>query len=81
MLLQVNEHFLGGKSRLELPFGIVENEPKVDQAANLGLWGEALWFPAVLVTDGRPRWEAIDAHSVSLFVPWIDGEDHFEIQL
>jgi hypothetical protein len=79
MLLKVNEHFLGGKSRLELPFGTVENEPKVDQAANLGLWGEALWFPAVLVTDGRPRWEAIDAHSASLFVPWIDGEDHFKI--
>jgi hypothetical protein len=41
-IMKVNEHYIDGKSRLELPFGVVENEPKVDQAANLGLWGESI---------------------------------------
>ena len=37
-LMKVNESYLDGNGRLELPFGTVENEPKVNQAANLGLW-------------------------------------------
>ncbi len=37
VLTRVNEFYLDGNSRLELPFGTVENEPKVNQAANLGL--------------------------------------------
>ena len=41
----VNETYLDGKSRLELPFGVIEDEPKADQAANLGLWGESAWLP------------------------------------
>ena len=32
--MKVNEWYLDGHSRLELPFGVVENEPKVDMAAN-----------------------------------------------
>ncbi len=36
-LLKVNEHFLNGKARLELPFGVSEGD-KVDQDANLALW-------------------------------------------
>jgi hypothetical protein len=34
---------------MELPFRVVENEPKTDQAANLNLWGEATWLD-----QGRP---------------------------
>jgi hypothetical protein len=40
--ITVNEHYLDGHSRLELPFGTVENEPKIDMAANLGLWAESI---------------------------------------
>lgn len=40
-LMKVNEHYLGGTGRLELPFG-GEAGPKVDQGANLGLWAETL---------------------------------------
>lgn len=72
-ILKVNEHYLDGKSRLELPFGVVENEPKVDMAANLGLWAESIWLPTVFITDPRVRWEAIDDTAARLVVPF--GKD------
>ena len=56
-LMKVNEWYLDGKSRMELPVGVIESEPKVDMAANLGLWGESVWLPSIFVTDPRVRWE------------------------
>ena len=75
-LMKVNEHFLNGRSRLELPFGVSEG-PKVDQAANLALWAEAVWMPSVWVTDPRTRWEAVDRHSAVLVVPFAESEERF----
>lgn len=72
-IMKVNEHFLDGKSRLDLPFGVVEGEPKVDQAANLGLWAESIWLPTLYLTDPRVCWEAIDEYTASLTVPF--GEE------
>ena len=55
-LMKVNEHYLMGNCRFELPFGVTENEPKVNQGANLALWAEsAFWLPSILVTDLRVR--------------------------
>ena len=79
-LLRVNEYYLDGKSRLELPFGVVESQPKVDSAANLGLWGETIWLSPVFATDSRVRWEAIDDNSARLIVPAGDGDDSFIVQ-
>lgn len=76
-LLRVNERYLDQIGRMELPFGIIENEPKVNQAANLGLWGESLWFSPIFLTDERVRWEAIDETTARLIVPFEDGEDSF----
>jgi hypothetical protein len=70
-LLKVNEHYLNGKARLELPFSISEG-PKVDQGANLALWAEAIWMPSIWVTDSRARWEAIDENSATLIVPFTE---------
>lgn len=71
-LLTVDEWFLDGHGRLQLPFGVSEG-PQVDQGANLALWAEAVWMPSVWVTDDRARWEAVDDTTVRLLVPF--GEE------
>jgi hypothetical protein len=75
-LLAVNEWFLDGVARLEMPFGVIEG-PQVDQGANLALWAEAGWMPAVWVTDPRVRWEPVDATSARLVVPFGDETEAF----
>jgi uncharacterized protein DUF6544 len=56
-LFKVNEHYLEGKSWLELPVGMSEG-PKVDQGANLALWAEsAVWLPSVLITKSSTEWK------------------------
>jgi len=80
-LMEVNEYYLNGKSRFELPFEVTANEPKVNQGANLALWGEsALWLPSILITDSRVRWEAGDEETVSLFVPFGETEERFDVR-
>jgi hypothetical protein len=44
-LLKINEHFLEGKARMELLFGVIQDNPKTNQAANLGHWAESVWLP------------------------------------
>jgi hypothetical protein len=76
-IMKVNEYYLDGKSRLELPFGVIEDEPKVDQAANLGLWAESLWLPSLFITDPRVRWEPINDDTALLLVPFGEVEEAF----
>jgi len=78
-VMKVNEWYLDGHARMELPIGVIENESKIDMAANLSLWGEAIWLPSVLVTDPRARWETIDDTTARLIVPFGDGEDVFTV--
>jgi hypothetical protein len=76
-LMKINERYLDGRARMELPFGVVENEPKIDMAANLGLWGESIWLPSIFITDPRVRWEAVDNSTARLIVPFKESEDEF----
>lgn len=70
-VLTVNEYYEDGRSRMELPFGVVENEPKVNQGANLALWAESLaWLPALLATSDRVAWEAAGSDEAELVVPY-----------
>ncbi len=78
-LLKVNERYLDGRARMELPVGVIENEPKIDMAANLGLWGESIWLPSIFITDPRVRWEGIDETTARLIVPFETGEDSFTV--
>lgn len=78
-LMKVNEWYLDGHARMELPVGVIENEPKIDMAANLALWGEAVWLPSILITDPRARWEAIDDTTARLVVPFGEQKDTFTV--
>ena len=76
-LLKVNERYLDGQARMQLPMGVIENEPKIDMAANLGLWGESIWLPSIFITDPRVHWQPINDTAALLIVPFKDGEDTF----
>lgn len=78
-LMKINERYLDGQARMKLPVGVIENEPKVDMAANLGLWGESIWLPSIYLTDPRARWQAIDETSARLIVPFEMSEDAFTV--
>jgi hypothetical protein len=68
--MQVNESYIDGKDVQELPWAKVENDPKTDQAGNLGLWSETIWFPAFFLTDPRVSWLPIDNQTTILQVPF-----------
>ena len=79
-IMRVDETYLDGQSRLALPFGVVENEPKINQAANLGLWAETIWFPALFLTDPRVSWQPFDEHTAVLVVPFNDQDERFVVR-
>ncbi len=76
-IFKVNETYIDGRGRQEIPFGVVDNDPRANQAAALGLWAETGWFPAVFITDERVRWSPLDDHSAVLAVPYEEGEEIF----
>ncbi|MCB9460433.1 MAG: hypothetical protein H6670_12345 [Anaerolineaceae bacterium] len=78
-IMKVNEHYLDRIGRMELPVGVIDNDPKINQAANMTMWAEAMWFPSVYVTDERVLWEPLTAHSARLIVPFEEGEDCFTV--
>jgi hypothetical protein len=78
---KVNERYIDGKARMELPW-MKDEGPKLDEAANIGMWAElATAAPSVLVTDPRIRWEPIDDASAVLIVPLgDDATDSFVVR-
>jgi hypothetical protein len=78
-IMSVNEWFVDGSARLELPFGVSEG-PNIDQGANLALWAEAVWMPSVWVTDPQARWEPLDDTSAHLTVPFGDERETFTVR-
>lgn len=79
-LLRVNERYLDGAGVMELPFGTIEDEPKVNAGGNQGFWGEAMWLPTLYLTDPRVRWEAIDDTQARLVVPFGAEEQVFTVR-
>jgi hypothetical protein len=77
-IMKVNERFLDGKSRFELPVGDpIVDDSSTNQAANLAVWAEAAWFPSIWLTDPRVRWEPVDEKTALLYVPFEDREENF----
>jgi len=79
-IMKVNERYLDGKSLFELPFATYDNDASTSQGANLAVWAEAAWFPAIWITDPRVRWEAVDDHTALMFVPFGDKEENFVLR-
>ena len=80
-VMKVNEYYVGGKERMEFPWGIQENNPKLDQGGVLGMWAEVIqWLPAILATDPRVRWEPVDEVTAFLLVPFGAGQERFLVR-
>jgi hypothetical protein len=78
--LKVNEGIVDGKSFFESPMGTYYDDPNTNQGANLALWAEGAWFPALWITDPRTRWQAVDANTAILFVPYEGSEENFVLR-
>jgi hypothetical protein len=76
-IMKINESYIAGSSRMAMPWGTTENDPGANQGANLAIWAEALWFPAILLTDPRVRWNAVDDVTATLSVPFGERTETF----
>lgn len=79
-VMKVNEYYTDGRATLNLPFGTIENEPKVNQGANLALWGEAIWYPAIYLSDLRAHWQAVDDEMAILNVPFKENRQQILVR-
>jgi hypothetical protein len=79
-LMRVSERYIDGASLFELPFATYDNDASTNRGANLAVWAEAAWFPAIWLTDGRVRWQAVDDHTALMYVPFGDKEENFVLR-
>lgn len=77
-ITKVNEHYRDGKGYMNVPFGTFEDLPELNSGANQAIWGEAIWFPTIFLTDLRARWEGIDHAHARLIVPYEQSHDEPE---
>ena len=78
--LKVNEGYIDRASFFESPMASYANDPSSNQAANLTVWAEAIWFPALWVTDSLVHWEPVDEYTALLYVPFEESEENFLVR-
>lgn len=78
--LKVNEGYIDGESFFESPMGTYVDDPNTNQGANLAVWSEGGWFPAIWVTDPRVRWTEVDDNTALLVVPFEDQLETFVVR-
>ncbi len=71
---RVEENYHRGRSHFNLLGRIIDDDPAVNRAANMGLWAEMIWLPFAYA-DPAVRWEAVDATSARLHFPFGAEED------
>jgi len=76
-VFKVNEGYIDGVSFFESPMASITNDSNSNQGSNLTLWAEAIWFPAIWVTDPRFHWETVDENSAFLYVPFENDKENF----
>ena len=79
-IMKVNEGYVDQRSFFESPMGKFYNDASTNQAANLALWAEAVWFPSIWVIDERVRWEPVDEETALLYVPFGEQEENFVLR-
>ncbi len=78
--LKVNEGYIDGQSFFESPMGTYINDPNTNQGANLALWAEGAWFPAMWITAPRVHWAPVDDNTAVLYVPFESREESFIVR-
>ncbi len=53
-LIRANEYYRDGRGRMDITVIGTDEGTKYDQAANIALWAEALYFPSLFLTDPAP---------------------------
>ena len=83
-VLRAEDIYVDGRGSVIAGGRVLGAGPHVDQGANMTLWAEGIWFPSVLLTDPRVRWEAVDAQTARLVFPHETEEDsvlyHFDTE-
>ncbi len=77
-IMKINETYIDGVGRMELPFGVSEGQ-KINQGANLALWAEAIWMPSVWITNPDVQWAPIDDYTALLIVPFDDSDEYITV--
>jgi hypothetical protein len=79
-IMKVNEGYVDQRSFFESPMGNIYNDASTNQAANLAVWAEAVWFPSIWVIDEHVRWEPVDEETALLYVPFGAQEENFVVR-
>jgi hypothetical protein len=78
-VLRAVDDYVDGHGRMRVGRRSVTG-PEIDQGENLFLWAELLLVPSAMVSRPGVRWQAVDADSALLRVPFGGGSDRLMVR-